>query len=183
MIYIYCDYADRNSQTGLAMIGALIKQLVWWAQTVPVAALDLFRKRSKEQRKMDEEDAKTIFSLIRDQFETIYICIDALDECEPEPRAQLLRFLNTMSSNSTRLFLTGRHSAETDVTSVLSGLSPKIISITAVEEDIRIYLSQKLASDRYPEAMNENFKSEIVEKDLGDCKLMPSLLSALYRRS
>jgi hypothetical protein len=146
------------------MIGFLIKQLVWWAQSIPTAAVDLFRRRSKEQKPMDEEDAKTIFGHVLDQFDTIYICIDALDECEPESRAQLLQFLKAINSTSIRLFLTGRHSITAEVIDTLSGLSPRTMSITAAEEDIRIYLAQKLANDRYPEAMNESFKNQIMEK-------------------
>jgi hypothetical protein len=61
------------------------------------------------------------------------------------------------------LFLTGRHSVEAEVTGTLSSLSPTIIPIIAAEEDIRMYLSQKLESDRSPEAMNENLKNQIVE--------------------
>jgi hypothetical protein len=164
ILLIYSDYADRNTQTGLAMIGALTKQLIWWAESIPTPALDLFKKRSKEQKAMDEDDAKTIFKHALSQFGTVYICIDALDECKPESRAQLLQFLKAMESTSIRLFLTGRHSVEPEVTSTLLSLSPKITSITAAEEDIRIYLSQKFSSDRYPGAMNENFRNQIVEK-------------------
>lgn len=146
------------------MIGALMKQLIRWAETIPTVALDLFKQRSKEEKSMDEEDAKTIFNLLLGQFDTIYICIDALDECEPKARGQLLRFLRTTDSTSIRLFMTGRYSVEADVTSTLSTLSPKTISITAAEEDIRIYLSQSLENDPYPQAMNESFKNQIVEK-------------------
>jgi hypothetical protein len=146
------------------MIGALMKQLIRWAETIPTMTLDLFKRRSKEEKSMDEEDAKTIFNLLVGQFDTIYICIDALDECEPKARAQLLRFLRTIDSTSIRLFMTGRHSVEADVTSTLSTLSPKTISITAAEEDIRIYLSQSLENDPYPQAMNEAFKNQIVDK-------------------
>jgi hypothetical protein len=77
---------------------------------------------------------------------------------------QLLQFLKSVDSASIRLFLTGRHSVAAEVTGTLSGLSPKTISIIAAEEDIRIYLAQRLTSDRYPEAMNEDFNNEIVEK-------------------
>jgi hypothetical protein len=163
-ISIYSDHADRDKQTGLAMIGALIKQLIRWAQTVPTPVLDLFRQRDKEQRSMDEEDARKIFGLILDQFDTIYICIDALDECALETRAQLLRFLKAIHSPSVRLFLTGRHTIEAEVTGTLSSLSPTIVPIIAAEEDLRIYLSQKLESDRSPEIMNENLKNQIMEK-------------------
>jgi hypothetical protein len=119
-ISIYSDHTDRDKQTGLAMIGAVIKQLVRWAQTVPTTILDLFRRRDKEQRSMDEEDARKIFGLVIDQFDTIYICVDALDECVPESRAQFLRFLKAVDSPSIRLFLTGRHSVEAEVTGTLS---------------------------------------------------------------
>jgi hypothetical protein len=146
------------------MIGALTKQLVWWTRSIPTALSDLFKQRNQQQRSMDEEDAKTIFNLLLGQFETVYICIDALDECEPKARGQLLRFLKAIDSASIRLFLTGRHSVEAEVTSTLSTLSPKTISITATEEDIRIYLSQNLENDTYPQAMNEAFKNQIVEK-------------------
>jgi hypothetical protein len=146
------------------MIGTLTAQLIWWSETIPTEVLDLFKRRSREKKSMDEEAAKTIFNLLLDQFDTIYICIDALDECEPKARGQLLRFLKTTDSASIRLFMTGRHSVEAEVTSTLSTLSPKTISITAPEEDIRIYLSQNLENDPYPQAMNETFKNQIVEK-------------------
>jgi hypothetical protein len=163
-ISIYSDHADRDKQTGLVMIGALIKQLVRRVQTVPVSVLDLFRQRQKDERSLDEEDARKIFGLILDQFDTIYICIDALDECVPESRAQLLQFLKAMDSPFIRLFLTGRHSVEAEVIGTLSTLSPSIVPIIAAEEDIQIYLYQKLESDRTPEAMNENLKNEIMKK-------------------
>jgi hypothetical protein len=146
------------------MIGALTKQLIWRARSVPAAALDLFKQRMEARGLMDEDDAKTIFNLVIGQFDVIYICIDALDECAPESRRQLLRFLKLVDSASIRLFLTGRHSVEAEVTSVLSNFSPKIISIIATEEDIRLYLSQRLGDDRYPKAMDDNFKHQIVEK-------------------
>jgi hypothetical protein len=163
-ILLYCDFADRNSQTGLALIGALTKQLIRWAGSIPTAVLDLFKQRSKEQKSLDEEDAKTIFSLVLGQFDAVYICIDAFDECEPKARIQLLRFLIAVDSTSMRLFLTGRHSVEAEVISTLSNLSPKTISITAAEEDLRIFLSQSLKNDQYPEAMNESLKKQVVEK-------------------
>jgi hypothetical protein len=163
-LLIYCDYADRNSQTGFAMIGSLTKQLIWWAQSMPTDAVDVFKTRSKEQEPMDEKDAKMIFSHVLGQFGTVYICVDALDECELESRAQLLQFLKAIDSKSIRLFLTGRHSVEAEVIGRLSDLSPKTIPIIAAKEDIRIYLSQKLANDPNPEVMNESFKSQIVEK-------------------
>jgi hypothetical protein len=145
------------------MIGALTKQLVRRAKIVPTTVLDLFRERDEEQRSVDEEDAQKIFGLVLNRYDTVYICIDALDECAPGSRAQLLRFLKAIDSPSIRLFLTGRHSAEAEVTSTLSSLFPMIIPISAAEEDIRIYLSQKLENDRSPEAMDENLKNQIME--------------------
>jgi anion-transporting ArsA/GET3 family ATPase len=146
------------------MIGALTKQLVWWARSIPTAVSNLFEWRELEQRSVDEDDAKTIFNHVLGKFDAVYICIDALDECVREALTQLLQFLKAVESTSIRLFLTGRHSVEAEVTGALSDLSPKTIAIAAVEEDIRIYLSQKLASDPYPEAMNEDFRNQIVEK-------------------
>jgi hypothetical protein len=166
-ISIYSDHADQEKQTGLAMIGALIKQLVWWSRSIPATVRDLFRQRSQEKRSLDEIDAKEIFGLVLDQYDTVYICIDAMDECAPESRAQLLRFLKAMDSPSIRLFMTGRHSVEAEIASTLSSLSPKTISITAAEEDIRIYLSQKLESDQRRGAMTEDLKDEIVKKLVG----------------
>jgi hypothetical protein len=113
---------------------------------------------------MDAEDAKTIFNLVIGQFDSVHICIDALDECDPQSRSELLHFLKAMDSQSIRLFLTGRHSVEAEVTGILSNLSPETISITAAEEDIRLYLSQQLEKDRYPKAMDDAFKHQIVEK-------------------
>lgn len=148
------------------MIGALTKQLIRRTRKIPSSVLELFRQRTQAQRSMDAEDAKIIFNntLGLGQFETVYICIDALDECEIGSRTQLLQFLKAIDSPSIRLFLTGRYNVEAELTSVLSDFSSKTMSIIAAEEDIRTYLSQKLEEDRYPKAMNEAFKHQIMEK-------------------
>jgi hypothetical protein len=43
-----------------------------------------------------------------DRFNNVYICIDALDECDPDEALKILRGLQQLPSRKSRLLVTGR---------------------------------------------------------------------------
>jgi hypothetical protein len=164
VIYIHCDYRDKDNQSAADIIGSFAKQLASQARSIPVAVWEFYEPKAKRQETINLEGAKQIVNLIIPCFDCVYICVDALDECEPTPRGQLLDFLKKLTGTTLRLFLTGRSSVEDELLSGLRGISLSMIPIAANEEDIRIYLSEKFEKDRYPEAMGESLKTEISNK-------------------
>jgi hypothetical protein len=172
VIYIHCDYRDKDNQSAADIIGSFAKQLVSQAHSIPVAVWKVYEPKAKQQETINLESAKQIVNFILPCFDCVYICIDALDECEPTPRIQLLDFVKKLTGTTLRLFLTGRPNIEDELLSSLRGTPLSTIPIAAKEEDIRLYLSEKFEQDRYPEAMGESLKAEIADKIVSQSKGM-----------
>jgi hypothetical protein len=172
VIYTHCDYRDKDNQSAADIIGSFAKQLVSQAHSIPVPVWEFYEPKAKQQETINLESAKEIVNLILPCFDCVYICVDALDECEPTPRRQLLNFLKTLTGTTLRLFLTGRPSVEDELASSLKTTPLSMIPIAASEEDIRLYLSEKFEQDRYPEAMGESLKAEISNKIVSQSKGM-----------
>lgn len=164
---LYCDYRDQENQTILNIIGGLAKQLIRKARSIPDAVWEVFKERTEENRPINLEAAQEIFGHMLRTFSLVYVCIDALDECEPQSRRKFLQYLKGLIHSPLHVFLTGRQNVEAEVTNALANLYPQIIPIVANEEDIRLFLSQKIDEDPYPEAMDETLEKEIIEKIVG----------------
>lgn len=164
IVYFYCDYRDKDNQTTVNIIGSFAKQLLLQARSIPAAIWEIYKVKAARHEAIDSETAETIFKLIIRCFDSLYICIDALDECQPEPRRQLLDFFKRLTETPRRLFLTGRLSVEDEVVSALGDIPMSTIPIVAHEEDIRLYLSEMSDQDSYPEAMDESLKNEIANR-------------------
>lgn len=100
-----------------------------------------------------------MFQSVCKTFKTVYICIDALDECSNV--IQLLRFIKDMPS-SVRIFATGRKHTTKDVEHHFGGV-PNIL-IEASEDDIRALVKSKIDENRLrePDIMDKNLEEEIL---------------------
>lgn len=164
---MYCDYRDQETQTILNMIGGLAKQLARQARSIPDAIWDIFKEKSTENRPINLEDAQMIFGHLLWTFDPAYVCIDALDECDSQLRRQLLESLKALAQSPLRVFLTSRQNVVSELGDALTIFRTKFIPIVAKEEDIRMYLSQRIAKDPYPDAMDKILEEEIIEKIVG----------------
>ena len=93
-----------------------------------------------------------------------FICIDALDELEPNTRRQLLEKLKEMTTHTThlRLFLTGRKHIQPEVHKQFEIPSEYEVEIVASPDDVQKYLRGEIAQDAIPDAINEPLENEIL---------------------
>jgi hypothetical protein len=159
LIYIYCDYRDKDKQNACNIICELAKQLLIQSPSVPEEIWTLFDKHVRTTM----EKAQKIFTLLVRGFDSTNICIDALDECEPQSRGALLRFLSTFDDGSLHIFCTSRISVETEATELLGPLGTRVMQISAHEEDLRKHIEVQIAQDRHRKAMDEQLKADITE--------------------
>jgi hypothetical protein len=164
VILVYCDYRDQAIQTIISIMGSLAKQLVSQARFIPSQVWEIHKRLSNQQKPMDLETAQAIIKLLLEQFDRVYICFDALDECQLDVRRQLLEFFKTISGTTLRLFVTGRPNVESELFNSLAGKQISNIPIVANVEDIELYLSQRFSQDLYPEAMDETLQTQMKEK-------------------
>ena len=161
----YFDFATQEEQSPAAILGSVLRQILGGLSEVPAKIVKAFRDRGKVIGGQRLELAE-IVEFLQDLScsRSTFICIDALDECPPGDRVQLLDSLNQilLISPGARVFLTGRPHIRSEVDRHLVGRAATR-SITPTKDDIIIFLRAKLKEDAMPDAMDGSLEEEIIQ--------------------
>ena len=171
----YFDFAARNEQSPVNMLGSLLRQLVSGRGEIPETIARDFRKE-----KMSIGGRGLQVSGILKMFQTItatkgtFICVDALDECVPEHRMVVLESLGQIlrGSPDTRIFITGRPHVRSEVGREL-GETASFIFIRATKDGVLRFLREKLRKDTIPSMMSSTLEGNIMES-------IPAISSETY---
>ena len=171
----YFDFAARNEQSPVNMLGSLLRQLVSGLGGIPKAVVEGFRnqKRVIGGRGLQVSGILKMFQTITTTKRT-FICVDALDECVPEHRVVILESLGQIVQGSldTRVFLTGRSHVRNEVERKLCGAAIFVL-IEPTGDSIIKYLCERLRNDTTPEMMSSTLEANILES-------IPKLCSETY---
>jgi type II secretory pathway predicted ATPase ExeA len=167
VLWIYCDYRDESKQTPVNMIGALLKQVI---SSDPVSfdiILQNLQKARKEGHNIKLDEACQLLTEALRKFDMVYLCLDALDECQ-EHRTPFLRSLNDLCEDSglsrcLRIFLTGRAQVEQYVNTHITGPFLFRMTLDANKDDILKYIKYQIEHDDSGIVMGTDFTNEIVE--------------------
>jgi Cdc6-like AAA superfamily ATPase len=148
---LYCSYKSQTEQSVEVLLQAILQQLI---QTEVPGITRLVEEiqhhhKARGSRPTSDELVKSLQAAFA-ELTSIYIVIDALDECAMEDgtRRQLLAYLAQIRKNADiRLMITSRHVP--DVVDEFQNASK--IEIRARDEDIRRYLRGQL--DRLPKCI------------------------------
>jgi hypothetical protein len=167
MAYFYFKMDDTAKRTSENMLRAIIKQLFEKANRQSDALQSLY-ERQKSQNSITETQLLSVFREMASVFDNVYVVLDALDECQE--RNDLFNFLEGIGSwqdIKIHLLLTSRD--ERDITETIEAvkLEQSWIKLTAavLKEDIRIYISSRLQTDR---AFKRWTKHPEVQRDIED---------------
>ena len=174
----YFDFAARNEQSPVNMLGSLLRQIVSGPGGIPEAVTQGFRK---EKTVIGGRGLQV--SGILNMFQTIaatkctFICVDALDECVPEHRRVVLESLGQILQGSqyTRIFMTGRPHVRSEVERGLGG-AVTFMFIRTTEDGVLKLLREKLRGDTAPNTM-----SSILERNI--MMSIPAISSETYVRT
>ena len=175
VVCFYFDFAARNEQSPVNMLGSLLRQLVSGLEKIPKAIVRDFQKQKKGigGRGLQVSEILKMFQAITATKRT-FICVDALDECVPEHRIVVLESLRQIlwGLPNTRIFMTGRPQVRSEVEKKLNG-AVTFISIQPTEDGVVRYLRDKLRNDTTPEIMSSTLEAEIM-------KTIPEVNSETY---
>ena len=161
----YFDFASRNEQSPVNMLGSLLRQLVSGLDGIPEAVVRRFRNEKKAigGRGLQVSGILKMFQTITTTKRT-FICVDALDECVPEHRMVILESLGQIVKGSlgARIFLTGRSHVRSEVERKFDGAAAFIL-IEPTGDGITMYLREKLKNDTAPEMMSRALEAGIME--------------------
>jgi len=161
----YFDFAARNDQSPVNVLGSLLRQLVSGLGKIPEVVVRDFQKQEKVigGRGLQVPGILKMFQAITATKRT-FVCVDALDECVPEHRMVVLDSLRQIlqGSPNTRLFMTGRPQVRSEVEKRLDGAAT-LISIQPTEDGVVRYLRDKLRNDTTPDIMSSTLEDEIIK--------------------
>jgi len=171
----YFDFAARNEQSPVNMLGSLLRQMVSRGGEIPEAIDKGFRKEKKVigGRGLQVSGILEMFRTIAATRRT-FICVDALDECVPEYRMVVLESLGQIlqGSPNTSLFMTGRPHVRSEVEKQLGGVAT-FLFIRATEDGVLGFLREKLRKDTAPTRMSSTLEGDIM-------KSIPAISSETY---
>ena len=161
----YFDFASRNQQSPVNMLGSLLRQLVSGLDRIPEVVVRSFRNQKKVigGRGLQVSGILKMFQTITTAKRT-FLCVDALDECAPEHRLVILESLGQIvrESLNTRMFVTGRSHIRSEVERKLGGAAAFVL-IEPTSDGIIGYLREKLRHDTTPEMMSSTLETDIME--------------------
>ena len=161
----YIDFAAREEQSPINILGSLLKQIVGGLEKIPDKIRETFQEYKKviggRGLRVPEivEILQTVTSL-----QPTYICVDALDECMERHRPEVLDSLRQIleKSPNTRIFLTGRRHIRGEIDKHLGGRA-EILSIKPNYDDIVGYIRMRLRKDTSLDAMDSGLEAEIIK--------------------
>jgi len=171
----YFDFAARNEQSPVNMLGSLLRQLVSGLDGIPEAVVRCFRNQKKVigGRGLQVSGILKMFKVLTRTKRT-FICVDALDECVPGHRMAILESLGQIVHESldTRIFVTGRSHVRSEVERKLGGAA-NFVLIQPTGDGMIKYLREKLRNDTAPEMMSSTLEANIIQT-------IPEISSATY---
>jgi hypothetical protein len=147
-IYFYCDFSKSNKQTVEGILLSLLTQLLYQSRDIPSAITQLYSQHQHERP--SSSSLKHALKSILAAFSSVFLIVDALDECFGDERASLLKFVREINTawvlEGLHLVVTSR--PETDIEKALKSLHTNSYQIdlsqSEISTDIATYVESVL---------------------------------------
>ncbi|KAL8995931.1 MAG: hypothetical protein Q9169_004432 [Polycauliona sp. 2 TL-2023] len=166
---IYCNFKEKEMQTSHNLQAGACAQLIQDSmQPLPGNLTTLHKRHSKSATRPSWEEINQIFESVASSYHTIYVVVDAIDECSEETRIAIIKGMAALP-DKVRILITTRPIHE--ITRLFPS-SPKI-EIRATDFDLTKFLAAKLLVDN----LSNKTSVQKLKKALND---LPSTLNGLY---
>jgi hypothetical protein len=147
--FFYFEFINKDSLLN-SVLRSLIKQLCVQCASPPHALESLFSKCEQGGVHRDPDQEELVFTLktIVGGFQTVYIVLDALDECPERSRfLAAIQNIHDWEFNTIHLLATSRK--ERDIEETLSGLISHEVPMDEklIDGDIRVHVSRTIEDD------------------------------------
>lgn len=146
-MYYYCDYADQRTLQTDRILGTLLKQLLAEDHIPQNIEPQILRAYGDGQRTPGTHEIEDLVCSLMQLHPLAYVVLDGLDECDKQPRRDILNFLKRLSmlgKATVRNFVSCR-----DEDQLLRSLHsyPRIqLTAAALEADIKLFVEDSVRS-------------------------------------
>lgn len=165
VLYFYFDFADNKKQSAASLLKSLIYQLIAASAGSNIEpAIDLYGQCNAGAEEPEVDELIETFSEILPARESIYVCIDALDECFRGDRGIVFQFLETCAAKSNLVVsITSRREVDIEdgLKKFLLGIIP--IARSTVNADIRTWVENNIARDSTLSKWRPTIQHEMLE--------------------
>ena len=163
--YFYFDFAAKEEQSPVVVLGSVLEQVVRELDEVPERIVNAFQGREEvigNQRITVSEIVEFLKDISSSR--CVFICIDALDECQAGHRVKLLDSLNQILTESpgARIYLTGRPHIRTEVEEYLAGRLAST-SLLPAKDDITAFVRAKLREGTMQDTVDPRLEEDIIQ--------------------
>ena len=137
--YIYCNYQERLRQKPNDLISSLTRQLVEQEGSVSGDLVSLYQRHAMPGTRPSGSELQKLLVSTASMFSSLFIVIDALDECSETSRSALGSNLHSILPNA-NLFYTSRRLS--DIERMFKGY-PRL-EIRASDSDVQRYISDRI---------------------------------------
>ena len=139
--FIYCNYKEQEKQTIQHLTSSILHQLAVQAPEISQTLMDSFKELHQKKIQRPTRDVLAALQIIIPTYHTVYIVIDALDECTESDgrRSELVQYLKNMPPNL-KILYTSRELP--DIERLFPDASK--LYIHALETDIEKYLKGRI---------------------------------------
>ena len=148
------------------ILGTFLRQFLATTQTpMPDEVTKKLYHIQKEGGKVGFQDNLALLKTQLHHLKCAFICIDAVDELDPDVRWKLLKELKELGTKNIRLFFTGREHIASEVEKHFQISGGNKVIISANQQDIEEFVSQKIQDNRErdPAAMDDILAKAIVD--------------------
>jgi len=108
VVFLYCNYKEDKERGAVDFLSALLKQLVQELPHIPSTVQALHSEHEKRKARPSLSDISTTIRSVFKDYPTVFIVVDALDECPDKHRDDLLSMLQHPQASNIRLMVTAR---------------------------------------------------------------------------
>lgn len=145
LAFLFCDYKSQEKQRALDLLLAVLKQFVSGLSTIPEALKALYEKHERGKSKPHSlGELKKVIECVAGCYDTVYIVIDALDECSDINLADLISQLrHLLEGLNIKLMATSRRIGTIEE-EFKAFKSADVLEIVANAEDIERFVHGEL---------------------------------------
>ncbi|KAJ3909851.1 ankyrin repeat-containing domain protein [Lentinula edodes] len=158
VVCVFCDFGQMQMQTTDALIASMLRQLIQAHDTVHSTVASMYIHHTSRSTFPRFDEIVASFSTSVQQFESVFVVVDALDECpDDQTRSQLI---STLNSFPVSLLFTSRPHPSTD--QLLGGCTRQ--DIIADKHDLWIYCEERFTLSRVGQLCSPDSKQEILNQ-------------------